>query len=72
MFVKCAAKHFAAVVPLQLTNVFTWLRNSVSVTDVAKHLEMAILLHTSVPLFMEIFLQCFDAVGWAAGRASGL
>jgi len=26
----------------------------------------------SVIIAFTIFLQCFDAVGWAAGRASGL
>jgi len=25
-----------------------------------------------VPLGLLLILQCFDAVGWAAGRASGL
>jgi len=26
----------------------------------------------TVPLFGDFNIQCFDAVGWAAGRASGL
>ena len=28
--------------------------------------------YTSIVCFHSSYLQCFDAVGWAAGRASGL
>ena len=31
-----------------------------------------LLSHTEKVVGSALFLQCFDAVGWAAGRASGL
>jgi len=34
--------------------------------------NLIISLAISLTLFSAIFLQCFDAVGWAAGRASDL
>ena len=39
------------------------------VTDLHSPAHCLLLLILS---YVETFLQCFDAVGWAAGRASGL
>jgi len=37
------------------------------------NIQLRIWLDTSVvTLIVPLFLQCFDAVGWVAGRASGL
>jgi len=43
------------------------LKNSLHFTDATD----AILLHLVFPTVSKQF-QCFDTVGWAAGRASGL
>jgi len=42
-----------------------------------RHLKDCAYMHAYQPVVIQValnvlFLQCFDAVGWAAGRASGL
>ena len=63
-------------------------RQKTALTDTVKHTQavssadrvqcLALLVHTvdttyNIQLILkEIYLQCFDTVGWAAGRAFGL
>jgi len=37
-----------------------------------KFVMLRLALNTGIPQYVDQCLQCFDAVGWAAGRASGL
>jgi len=35
-------------------------------------LEFLVIIFSVCLVLLSLFLQCFDTVGWAAGRASGL
>jgi len=55
----------------KLVNVFLWRRIS-EVTSVPSAVVRTVRSSFSLAEMLHLTLQCFDTVGWAAGRASGL
>ena len=49
--------------------VYLWISSGINGCDVVEHFLQCFYNCT---VYNDISLQCFDTVGWATGRASGL
>jgi len=62
----CLAKNLIAYITFGATPVFRRLLQALSV------IRILLLIKSACKFYTDFCLQCFDAVGWAAGRASSL
>ena len=60
------------IIEAQLTAIDAQLRQAEETLDWQTDGKIFLSLFLSVSVCLSVCLQCFDAVGWAAGRASGL